>query len=95
MTYAEFTSLTSPSAELSAYLTALWHERQGDWNRAHEIVQDLETREAAAIHAYLHRREGNLSNAQYWYEQAHRKFDFTLSMDDEWERLVCEVLAFE
>ena len=92
MTYEEFNELSSPTAELSDYLAALWHERQGDWDRAHKIVQDIETREAAAIHAYLHRREGDVSNAQYWYGRAQRKADLALPMDDEWERLVRDFL---
>jgi hypothetical protein len=93
MTYEEFTQLTEPPAELSAYLIALWHERHGDWNRAHEIVQDIETVEASAIHAYLHRREGDKSNAQYWYNRASRRASFDISMDEEWEKLVRECLS--
>ena len=93
MNYEEFIALEKPSAELSPYLTALWHERHGDWNRAHEIVQDLETREASAIHAYLHRVEGDLSNAKYWYAQANRRAELSLSLAEEWERLAREMLT--
>lgn len=84
---------SEPPVDASAYLTALWYERHGNWNRAHEIVQDIETREAAAIHAYLHRREGDLANAQYWYRRAHRPAALELSLDDEWKNLVREMLA--
>lgn len=93
MSYDEFIALDAPATELSPYLLALWHEKRGDWNRAHEIVQDIETHEASAIHAYLHRREGDLSNAQYWYSQARRPARLDMSMDEEWETLVQEMLS--
>ena len=95
MTYDEFTATlnnSEPPARLSPCLAALWHERRGDWNTAHEIVQDIETSEAAAVHAYLHRREGDLSNAQYWYRRAGRHADLTLPTEQEWEKLVQEML---
>lgn len=95
MTYAEFTrSLESSQApaELSAYLTALWHERHNDWNRAHEIVQELETATAARVHAYLHRREGDEGNARYWYSRAGHSFPAGQTLDEEWESLARELL---
>lgn len=79
MTSTEFTkSLTaaSPPAALSAPLTALWWDAKGDWARAHSQVDDLETKEAMAVHAYLHRKEGAAGNADYWYARsttAHRR----------------------
>ncbi|HWQ33941.1 MAG TPA: hypothetical protein VNQ79_13910 [Blastocatellia bacterium] len=76
-----------PPAGLSPCLLALWHERRGDWHRAHEIVQDLDTREAAAVHAYLHRREGDESNARYWYRRADKPFPAGQSLDQEWREL--------
>ena len=93
MTLNEFLQLAAPPPESSPYLTALWHERHGDWNRAHEIVQDLETKEAGLIHAYLHRREGDISNAQYWYSQAGRRAELSLPLDEEWEQLAQAFLA--
>jgi hypothetical protein len=51
---------------------ALWHDATGNWAAAHKAVQDIESSEAAWIHAYLHRKEGDLSNAQYWYRRAGR-----------------------
>lgn len=95
MTYAEFTATLNnpdPPTHLSPCLLALWHERRGDWNTAHEIVQDIETSEAAAVHAYLHRREGDLANAQYWYRRAGRHADLTLPTEQEWEKLAQEML---
>lgn len=61
-----------PPAGMSLLLTALWHDARGDWARAHQIVQGEEGIDAAAVHAYLHRKEGDLSNADYWYGRAKR-----------------------
>lgn len=75
MDRAEFRKSLSgkaPPPGASAPLQALWHEARGDWARAHEIVQSRKTRAAAAVHAYLHRKEGDLENADYWYERAGR-----------------------
>lgn len=73
-------------------LLALWHERGGDWEMAHQIVQELETASASLVHAYLHRREGDESNARYWYSRAGRRFPAGLTLDDEWVSLVSELL---
>jgi hypothetical protein len=81
----------SPPAGLDPPLLALWHEARGDWKQAHEIVQEREDRSAAAVHAYLHRVEGDLSNAGYWYRRAGRKLpDVTLAA--EWELLAAGFL---
>ncbi len=95
MTREEFeSSLTDahPPAWLSPYLTALWHDRRGDWGTAHEIVQEINTAEASWIHAYLHRKEPDEANARYWYRQAGKPFPSGQSLDDEWEALVTELL---
>lgn len=68
------------------YIQALEIERAGDWERAHEIVQALQTPEAAWIHAYLHRVEGDPGNAAYWYRRANRPVA-TSSLEDEWAEL--------
>ena len=79
MTRDQFTqSLTAaiPPAELPPPLAALWWDAKGDWARAHAQVDELETTEAMAVHAYLHRKEGAASNAEYWYRRsttAHRR----------------------
>ena len=62
----------APPGELAAALEALWWAAKGDWNRAHVLVQDDPSREAAWVHAYLHRVEGDLGNAGYWYRTAGR-----------------------
>jgi len=61
-----------PPGNLSPLLQALWWDAKGDWGRAHEIAQDIPSSDAAWVHAYLHRKEGDASNAGYWYRQAGR-----------------------
>jgi hypothetical protein len=73
-------------------LRALWSEARGDWKTAHEITQDIEGQRAAWVHAYLHRKEGDLSNARYWYRRAERP-EATDALDQEWERIVCALLT--
>ena len=73
MTLSDFRhSLTSPEPPpgLSAPLLALWWENKGDWAKAHALVDELETKPAMAVHAYLHRREGDRGNAAYWDRRA-------------------------
>jgi hypothetical protein len=72
--------------EKNIYLLALEAEQQGDWQRAHEMVQDMVTAESAWVHAYLHRVEGDLSNAEYWYNRAVQPV-CTTSLVVEWETL--------
>lgn len=59
---------------------------EGQWDAAHELIQSLDDREACLIHAYLHRIEGDLGNARYWYRRAHEKFP-DISPEDEFKRL--------
>ena len=78
---------SSPPANLSAYLQSLWYDAKGDWNRSHEIIQDIEDKTAAWIHAYLHRKEGDIGNADYWYRRADKsRPDNTLK--EEWKNIV-------
>lgn len=83
---------SEPPTELSAYLKALWQDGAGDWDQAHKIVQDIETEQASAIHAYLHRKEGDESNARYWYDRASRSFPTGKTLEEEWKALVNEFL---
>jgi hypothetical protein len=81
-----------PPAGLSAPLRALWLDGTGDWAGAHGTVDDLETKAAARVHAYIHRKEGDLDNARYWYRRAGAA-PFSGSLDDEWTELVRTLLA--
>jgi hypothetical protein len=62
----------TPPAGLAAPLVALWHAEKGDWHAAHNVAQDIHTKAGSWIHAHLHREEGDLWNARYWYERAGR-----------------------
>ncbi len=95
MTLAGFRAsltLAEPPGNLAAPLAALWWDAKGDWARAHGMVDDLETRDAMAVHAYLHRKEGVSSNADYWYSRAGRKFHRS-TLESEWQALVAGLLS--
>ncbi len=77
---------TSPPAEVSMVLKALWHQANGDWDTAHEIAQSEKSSEGDWLHAFLHRDEGDLSNAGYWYRRANKPVA-SGSVESEWEQL--------
>lgn len=91
MTAAELRSMAERPAGLADELVALWQDAQGDWAGAHATVQDLESTAAAWVHAYLHRREGDQSNARYWYAKA-GKPACRLSLDEEWDEIATNLL---
>jgi hypothetical protein len=76
-----------PPSGLAAPLAALWWDAKGDWARAHGLVDELESADGMAVHAYLHRKEGAASNADYWYRRAGRKFHRD-TLEEEWAALV-------
>jgi hypothetical protein len=82
----------APEPNLPAPLAALWWDAKGDWARAHALVDELETREGMAVHAYLHRKEGSDSNADYWYKRSGRDFHRP-TFDAEWAALVEALLS--
>jgi hypothetical protein len=82
----------APTPSLEPPLAALWWAAKGDWDAAHRIVQDEDTRDAAWVHAYLHRVEGDLGNAGYWYRRAARPVAED-ALDAEWERIVSALLT--
>lgn len=81
----------SPNRPENAWLAALWHDARGEWEDAHRLVQDDTSLEAAHIHAYLHRKEGDAANARYWYTRAGQPF-FEGTLDEEWTSLVTQFL---
>jgi hypothetical protein len=85
-------SLAEPPAGLSLALQTLWWDAKDNWARAHECAQEDEGKTGSSVHAYLHRKEGDLSNARYWYNRAGR-IPATVSLDAEWEALAGELLA--
>jgi hypothetical protein len=97
MTSLEFRNLLKndePPADLSPLLQAVWWDAKGDWRRAHEIAQNIESRDAAWVHAYLHRKEGDAPNAEYWYGQASRP-DCKIEVEGEWLEIVDHLLGPE
>ena len=76
-----------PDSNMSVQLRALWYDAKGDWHTAHNQVDSLGDIASARIHAYLHRKEGDIWNADYWYVKADEKRP-QLSLDQEWEELV-------
>ena len=82
-------SLTAdqPPDDLNLPLAALWWDAKGDWGKAHESAQQDEGPAGAWVHAYLHRKEGDLSNAGYWYHRA-GKAQANVSLDQEWAEIV-------
>ena len=81
----------APAADLAPPLKALWWAAKGDWSKAHNIVQDEESADAAWVHAYLHRVEGDLGNAGYWYRQAGQPVAKD-ALEAEWQRIVSALL---
>jgi hypothetical protein len=89
MTLQEFKvtlKTNSPDNSWNILLKALWYDGKEQWEAAHNIAQDVHTKEGSWIHAYLHRKEGDDGNASYWYNRAGKKMP-TCSINDEWEQL--------
>lgn len=95
MEFAEFQGSTREGAApagITAPLEALWWDARGDWERAHALVDALGTKDGMAVHAYLHRREGDAANAAYWYRRAGSESRREV-LAEEWEALVRRLLA--
>ncbi len=80
-----------PSGDWPPLLQAMWWDAQHDWHRSHEIAQDEDSDIGSWVHAYLHRREGDASNARYWYRRAGRPV-YIGSLEQEWEEIVVELI---
>ena len=94
MTFTEFQSTIAAGSppDVNPLLLALWHDARGDWERAHAIAQDVDDERGSLVHAYLHRKEGDLANAGYWYRRARRRVAID-SLQSEWARIVTELLS--
>jgi hypothetical protein len=82
----------APAPGLDAPLAALWWAAKGNWDAAHRLVQDEATADAAWVHAYLHRVEGDLGNAGYWYRQAGKPVAAG-PLETEWEAIASMLLG--
>ena len=92
MTLEQFrASLKSDTPPHDLALAGLWWDAKGDWTRAHESAQQDQGPRGAWVHAYLHRKQGDASNARYWYDRAGRS-SAQGSFDQEWERIVTALL---
>jgi len=77
----------TPPAALTETTLALWYDGVGRWEDSHHIAQDIDNKDGARIHAYLHRKEGDDGNAMYWYQNSGEPF-FEGTLEEEWEMLV-------
>jgi hypothetical protein len=95
MTLDEFTQLLEKQEGcpdfLPLVLQALWYEKKGNWDKAHQIVQNASDVDSAWVHAYLHRKEGDDSNARYWYRRSSQA-EFKGELSQEWEQIVSNLL---
>jgi len=89
--FKESFSENKPPQNISVYLKTLWYEGKGEWNKAHELIQDVDDFKASWIHAFLHRKEGDISNADYWYRRAGKKRP-AVSLEKEWEEIVVALM---
>lgn len=76
-------------AELPVHMQSLWYDGTGDWKTAHDLIDKLTDLRSAHIHAYLHRKEGDIWNADYWYKMAGKSRPH-VSLEEEWEMLLSE-----
>lgn len=95
MTYDDFLLSTenddTAPAHVEVHLQALWYDAKGDWQTAHDLIDHLDDPMSAHVHAYLHRVEGDLWNARYWYNRA-KQPEYKGDLKDEWESLVVTYL---
>ena len=88
-------SCSEPHSHYSDCLKALWWVQKGDWVKAHDIAQEEGTILGDWIHAYLHRLEGDLCNAAYWYNRASRPVKQDESLEEEWKEITAHFLSLE
>jgi len=86
-TFIEGIEANEPPNGISVQIKALWYDGKGDWHKAHSLVDQLNDSSSALIHAYLHRKEGDIWNANYWYSRA-KSSRPDVTLDEEWETLV-------
>ena len=94
MTYDEFILRIENDdlpSNLPLYLQALWYDAKGDWHKAHSLIDSLDDANSCWVHAYLHRKEGDIANADYWYGRAHKQRSAS-SLQEEWKSLTTELL---
>lgn len=91
VSFKESLATDKPPAEASLHLKALWYDAKGEWDMAHTQIQDMEDSNAAWVHAYLHRKEGDMANAGYWYRRAGKNMP-GITLEKEWENIVEDLI---
>ena len=89
--FKESLSDPQPPGNVTEYLKALWYDANGNWDKAHKLIQGINDANASWIHAYLHRKEGDISNADYWYSRAGKNKP-SVSSGMEWEQIANALL---
>ncbi|HEY2726414.1 MAG TPA: hypothetical protein VGI61_04525 [Parafilimonas sp.] len=94
MSYDEFILTIEndePPSNFPLYIQSLWWDAKGDWPKAHTLIDSLDDKDSCLVHAYLHRKEGDISNADYWYRRA-QKTRPSESLQAEWKTIAMELL---
>ncbi len=74
--------------DLSIALRSLWYLKKSDWDKAHDVLQEEDSKETAWVHGYLHKIEGDIGNAKYWYRQAGRRWREDIGLEEELEEML-------
>lgn len=85
--------LPKPDSDWSPCLQSLWWAKKGEWGKAHDLAQDVATSDGSWVHAYLHRVEGDLGNAAYWYSRAGKPVKRTEDPEGEWIEITEDFLS--
>ncbi|MBF0277306.1 MAG: hypothetical protein HQM13_05940 [SAR324 cluster bacterium] len=87
----ELKNISDPNILENIYHQAIWYELHNNWDRSHQIVQKLSSRHAKWVHAYLHRKEGDIGNSKYWYLQAEKNYPGNIGFDEEIRSILKEL----
>ena len=90
-TFLQSISTSATPPDCSVHLQSMWYAAKGDWHEAHSLIDHMSDETACWVHAYLHRKEDDMSNADYWYVRA-GKTRPAASLEQEWETIVKAIL---
>ncbi len=92
---ASISANAKPNLKWTSCLQSLWWAQKGNWEKAHDLAEDEGSKDGDWVHAYLHRVEGDLGNAAYWYKRASRPVKQKESLEEEWKEIVIHFLSAE